>query len=216
MVKIYILEKNGVPFYVGKAKNPTRRIHKHYIKFGEDITISIIDEVKEYEWKFWESYWIEQFKQWYFKLENKNNGGGGPTKWTEDQKNLINPQRIDKIVNHQTRGKSISKTLKERNHSQYYTSEVRQKMSIHQKSIPKPFTETHIKNISKANLESKGKIVECYDLNGNFIKDFPCLRETKIWLLEEKLISSPNVDKQIKDCCLGRQKTCHGFKFKYK
>ena len=40
--------------------------------------------------------------------------------------------------------------------------------------------------------------------------------KTKIWLLKEKSISSPNIDKQIKDCCNGRQKTCHGFKFKYK
>jgi hypothetical protein len=52
---------------------------------------------------------------------------------------------------------------------------------------------------------------------GDFIKDFPCLREAKTWLLKEKFISSPNVDKQIKDCCNGRQKTCHGFTyFKYK
>ncbi len=113
-------------------------------------------------------------------------------------------------------GSKISKTLKERNHSQYYTEEVRQKMAAPQKGRPKPFTEEHIKNVSKANLESKGKIVECYDLNGNFIKYFPCLREAKIWIIKEKSIYSPNIDKQIKDCCNGRQKTCHGYKFKYK
>ena len=89
-------------------------------------------------------------------------------------------------------------------------------MSEPQKGKPKPFTEEHIKNISKANLESKGKIVECYDLNNNFISEFSCLRETKNWLVKEKSLSSPNIDKQIKDCCNGRQKTCHGYKFKYK
>ena len=113
-------------------------------------------------------------------------------------------------------GDKISKTIKERNHSQYYTEEVRQKMAAPQKGRPKPFTEEHIKNISKANLESKGKTVECYDLNGNFIKEFSCLREAKIWLTEKKSLCSPNIDKQIKDCCNGRQKTCHGYKFKYK
>lgn len=66
------------------------------------------------------------------------------------------------------------------------------------------------------NLESKGKVVECYNLDGNFIKDFPCLREAKNWLSKEKSLNSPNIDKQIKDCCNGRQKTCHGYKFKYK
>jgi len=58
-------------------------------------------------------------------------------------------------------------------------------------------------------------ITESATLNGDFIKNFPCLREAKIWLLKEKSVSSPNVDKQIKDCCNGKQKTCHGFKFKY-
>lgn len=208
MTKIYVLEKNGVPFYVGKAKDSTRRKHSHRRTYGLDIQSYVIDEVED--WKFWESYWIEQFRCWGFKLENKNNGGGGPSNYTEEQKQKMRKPRIEGT------GNKISKTLRERNHSQYYTQEVRQKMAAPQKGRPKPFTEEHIKNVSKANLESKGKTVECYSLNGDFIKDFPCLREAKIWLLKEKFIYSPNIDKQIKDCCNGRQKTCHGFKFKYK
>jgi hypothetical protein len=208
MIKIYVLERNDVPFYIGKAKNVTRRKHSHTITYGLDIQLHIIDEVEN--WKYWECYWIEQFKQWGFQLENKNNGGGGPSSYTEEQKQKMRKPRKEGT------GEKISKTIKERNHSQYYTKEVRQKMSTPQKGRPKPFSEEHIRNISKANLESKGKIVECYTLNGDFIKDFSCLREAKIWLLEEKSVSSPNIDKQIKDCCNDRQKTCHGFKFKYK
>jgi hypothetical protein len=208
MIEIYILEKNGVPFYVGKAKDAIRRKHSHRKKYGINIQSYIIDEVED--WKYWESYWIEQFKQWGFKLANKNNGGGGPSNYTEEQKQKMRKPRKKGT------GEKISKTLKERNHSKYYTEEVRQKMALPQKGRPKPFTKEHIKNVSKANLESKGKIVECYNLNGDFIKDFPCLREAKNWLLKEKSICSPNIDKQIKDCCNGRQKTCHGYKFKYK
>ena len=208
MYKIYVLEKNELPFYIGKAKNAVRRYHGHRRTFGLDIKLQIIDEVDD--WKFWESYWIEQFQQWGFILENKNNGGGGPSSYTEEQKQKMRKPRVKGT------GDKISKTIKERNHSQYYTEEVRQKMSTPQKGKPKPFTEEHIRNISKANLESKGKIVECYTLNGDFIKDFSCLREAKVWLLKKNSISSPNVDKQIKDCCNGRQKTCHGYKWKYK
>ena len=216
MINIYILERNEIPFYVGKAKNAVRRQHKHYLTFGTDIKMEIIDIVEDKQWKFWEQYWICQFKAWGFELENKNGGGGGPTEWTLKQKQDINPERIEKIINHPTRGKHISETLKQRDHSKYYTEGVRQKMSNLQKGKPKPFTEEHIKNISKANLESKGKIVECYNLNNNFIDEFSCLREAKNWLVKEKSLSSSNIDKQIKDCCSGRQKTCHGYKFKYK
>jgi hypothetical protein len=208
MTKIYILERNGVPFYVGKTKHVIRRKHLHRRTYGLDINLYVIDEVEN--WKYWEQYWICQFKQWGFKLENKNNGGGGPSNYTKEQKQKMSKPRK------QGTGDKISKTLKERNHSQYYTNEVRHKMSIPQKGKSKPFTKEHKKNISRANLESKGKTVECYDLNGKFIEKFNCLREAKIWITEKKSISSPNIDKQIKDCCNGRQKTCHGYKFKYK
>jgi len=86
MIKIYVLEKNSVPFYIGKAKDATRRKHAHRRTYGLDIQSYIIDEVED--WKFWESYWIEQFKCWGFKLENKNNGGGGPIKYSEYSRQL--------------------------------------------------------------------------------------------------------------------------------
>jgi len=207
MTKIYILERDGVPFYVGKTTN-LRRKYAHRKTYGIDIHYYIIDEVED--WKFWEEYYIWLFKSWGFILTNKNKGGGGPEQYTEEQKQKMRKPRIKGT------GEKISKTLKERNHSQYYTEEIRQKMSIPQKGRPKPFTKEHIENISKANLELKGKIVECYDLDGNFIRKFSCLREAKIWITEKKSIYSPNIDKQIKDCCNGRQKTCHGYKFKYK
>ena len=76
MTKIYVLERNGVPFYIGKANDTIRRKHKHYQTYGTDITLSIIDEVED--WKYWEEYWIEQFKVWGFNLLNQNKGGGGP------------------------------------------------------------------------------------------------------------------------------------------
>ncbi len=208
MINIYILERNGIPFYVGKANDVVRRKHKHHQTYGNDITLTVIDKVED--WKYWEEYWIEQFKTWGFTLLNQNKGGGGPEQYTEEQKQKMRKPRIEGT------GEKISKTLKERNHSKYYTEKVRQKMAVSQKGKSKPFTKEHIKNISKANLESKGKTVQCYDLNENLIQEFSCLREAKTWLIKEKSITSPNVDKQIKDCCKGRQKTCHGYKFKYK
>ena len=60
MTSIYILERNGIPFYIGKAKDVVRRKHAHRKIFGLDIQSYIIDEVED--WKYWESYWIEQFR----------------------------------------------------------------------------------------------------------------------------------------------------------
>jgi hypothetical protein len=37
------------------------------------------------------------------------------------------------------------------------------------------------------------------------------------YINEDPIIAARDlVDKQIKDCCNGRQKTCHGYKWKYK
>jgi len=214
MTKIYMLEKNGVPFYVGKANDVIRRKHKHYQTYGLDIKAEIIDEVEDKQWKFWEQYWICQFKAWGFILLNKNNGGGGPTEWTLKQKQNINPERIKKIMNHPTRGKHISKTLKQRNHSKYYTESVRQKISEANKNIPRPFSNEHKLNMGIAK-RKQAKPVLMFDLEDNFIKEWESKGQAAEWIREQTGKTS-NITSQIKDCCLGRQKTAFKFKWKYK
>ena len=205
MVKIYVLEKNGIPFYVGKAKDSIRRKHAHKRTFGLDIQSYIIDEVED--WKFWESYWIEQFKQWGFKLENKNNGGGGPSSYTEEQKQKMRKSRIKGT------GDKISKTLKIRNHSQYYTQEVRDKISKGNK-IPKPFSNIHKQNIGIAKRKQAKIVLQC-DLDGNVIKEWESKGQAALWI-QEQTNKTSNLVSQIKDCILGRQKTAFGYKWKYK
>ncbi len=205
MVKIYVLEKNGVPFYIGKAKDPTRRKHSHRRTFGLDIQSYIIDEVED--WKFWESYWIEQFKCWGFKLENKNNGGGGPSNYTEEQKQKMKGPRPGT-------GEKISKTLRERNHSQYYTDEIKQKISQNNKGKPKPFSESHKIAMGIAKRKQAKPVLQC-DLENNIIKEWESKGQAAVWVKEQTNKKS-NVTSQIKDCILGRQKTAFGYKWKYK
>lgn len=87
---IYFLHKgDNIPFYVGKSINKNlHRSYQHKKTYGKNTLIEIIDTVNTNDWKFWESYWIEQFKQWGFILKNKNNGGGGPIKYSEISKQL--------------------------------------------------------------------------------------------------------------------------------
>jgi hypothetical protein len=214
MINIYILERNGIPFYVGKAKNAVRRQHKHYLTFGTDIKMEVIDIVENKQWKFWEQYWICQFKSWGFKLENKNSGGGGPTEWTLKQKQDINPNRIEKIKNHPTRGEHISKTLKQRNHSKYYTEDIKQKMSEATKNIPKPFSNEHIQNMGIAKRKQATPVLQ-YDLDNNFIKEWESKGQAAEWIKQQTGKTS-NIVSQIKDCILGKQKTAFKYKWKYK
>lgn len=206
MIKIYILERNGIPFYVGKAKDSTRRKHSHRKTYGLDIQSYVIDEVED--WKFWESYWIEQFRCWGFKLENKNNGGGGPSNYTEEQKQKMRKPRIEGT------GSKISKTLRERNHSQYYTDEIKQKISQNNKGKPKPFSESHKIAMGIAKRKQAKPVLQC-DLENNIIKEWESKGQAAVWIKEQTNKKS-NVTSQIKDCILGRQKTAFGYKWKYK
>ena len=208
MIKIYVLEKNNIPFYIGKAKNIIRRKHSHTRTYGLDIQLYVIDEVKD--WKYWECYWIEQFKQWGFKLENKNNGGGGPSSYTEEQKDKMRKPRKEGT------GDKISKTLKERNHSKYYTEEVRQRMRENLKgSHGGSFTEEHTKNLTKSHRKRSKKVL-MYNFQGELVKEWENKGEAVEWVKENnKRARKQNVNSQIKDCCFGKIKSCWGYIWRY-
>lgn len=213
MTHIYYLEKNDMPFYIGKTRNPIRRKHKHYTKYGREIKLCLIDNCEDDEktWKFWENYWIDQFKSWGFELVNQNKGGGGPSIYKEEYKLKMRKPRKEGT------GQKISKTLRERNHSKYYTPEVREKMSNSLKGRKSaPFSNQRKSNMRKGLIKSLGKKVLQYDLEGNFIQEFDSKSLAEEWLLKNKSNVSPFVGKQIKDCCLGKQKTCYGYIWRYK
>lgn len=79
--------------YVGKTVNPKQRKHNHSNTARDKGTykrnwinllksqklrpkFEVIDEVTN-DWKFWEKYWISQFKVWGFTLCNYTLGGDG-------------------------------------------------------------------------------------------------------------------------------------------
>ena len=230
---IYKITNPNNKSYIGKAVNLSRRKNSYRGMFC-DTQPKIYNSLKKYGWEQHIFEVIEECsvdmlveREIYHKTEFIEKYGwdmalfinivdeiGG--KFTDETKRKISQSKKGhKCYTDEWRLK-ISNSLNERNHSQYYTEEVKSKISNALKGKSKVFTQEHLDNLSKANLESKGKIVECYDLSNKFIQEFSCLREAKTWLLNEKNLHSPNIDKQIKDCCTGRQKTCHGFKFKYK
>ena len=196
MVKIYFLHNgNNIPFYVGETSQPLKyRLSHHKRKLGNKIYIELIEEVED--WIFWETYWIQQFKAWGYKLTNKNNGGGGCEKGTP--KHTIESRK--KIG-----ASKIGKTL---------SNETKLKQSISNKGISRnkgnSFAKGHtlppesISNIAK----KRKKIIYQLDKQDNIIKEWPSIKEAS---LELKIQSS-----DINNCCRGKNKTAGGFKFKYK
>jgi hypothetical protein len=194
----YLHNGDNIPFYVGKTiRKDNSRLNAHKSSLQENTYLEIIDEIPTEEWKFWEKYYISLFKSWGFKLANKNNGGGG-------------------CVTH-----IVSK-------------ETREKISKYHKGKSKPFSEEHKINHKRAynnrevtwgNIISKGlkgrkitwkqgnvgkpsTFILQYDLEGNFIKEWPSIKEAaSYYKLDEGTLSN---------CCNNKKvKTCGGFKWSF-
>jgi predicted GIY-YIG superfamily endonuclease len=197
MTKIYVLERNGIPFYIGKT---IQEIKDRYYTHGNRKTnseIIEIDCVNDNEWRFWESWYIELYKSWGFELENKNNGGGG---------------RGPGWISPPERNAKIKASMK--NHSQHYTEEVRQRISEKNKGRARPFTEEHQQNMLIAK-RKQAKPLLMFDLNDNLVREWESKGQAAEWI-KETTGKTSNITTQIKDCCLGKQKTAFKFKWKYK
>jgi hypothetical protein len=169
---IYFLHRgDNIPFYIGKSNNPFKqRLHRHKKYFGENIQLEILDNVSIEEWKFWERYWISQFKTWGFILENKNNGGGGINgfellgkKHNQKTKDIMSSIKKGKPSNRkgqpcsEKHKQKLSEVMKAKNHSplkgiHYHTNESKESISKIHKG--KTISQEQKESISKA---QKGK-----------------------------------------------------------
>lgn len=163
-VYIYLLELEDNKIYIGKTINPSHRFHSHK-KSKKVIYSTIIDTVSNFEWKYWEKFYIELFKTWNFELDNKNNDGGGPSKGrylrSKDQnwKNNLSKAHKGKII----------------------TSETRLKMSKSHLNKPSPFKgQTHTTQTRNIISKSLSKSVTQYDTNGNLLNTFHSIKEAAL------------------------------------
>lgn len=176
MVKIYYKHDNGVPFYIGKTIKP--KLEYRYSPQqgrGTEFNLELIDEVPDDEWRFWESYWISQFKAWGFKLTNKNSGGGGLDTHTEEvrkrigEKNSIpKPGTSINKKNHLCYSASdFGEKISEAKTGFKYSEESKQKMSLAKIGMKTgPNTPEHAKNISEGKMGKGFKPVICTTLFG--------------------------------------------------
>lgn len=203
---IYILEKNNIPFYVGKTNNPKTRLSRHKQVYGNQITLEIIDNACDESWRDLEEFYIQLLRSWGFNLSNGFKGGGGASKWTNQQKsNPIRKQKLSKSKpkgfgekiknnrNHKEAGIKASKTLKSKGHYN--------KGSLRNKKISS--------KLKGRNVTWTGTPILQFDLNDNFIQEHASIRQAGFLL-------RGNQGEPIRKCLKGLQKTAYGFKWKYK
>jgi hypothetical protein len=188
--KIYYLHYgDNVPFYVGKTRNEYHRLANHKKTFGDNIQMKIISEVLN--WRKWERYYINKFKEQGYNLQNKNSGGGGTDKWKKES--------INKLKSHPTRGKKISMSNKGKPKSHKGKSFTEE----HKRKIKQ--TRDFLKN--RKNTWQNIPILQ-YDLKENFIKEWSSQIEATKFLNK--------TGDGIGACCRGKQKSAYGYIWKFK
>jgi len=222
ITKMYLVENcNGDPLstYVGKTKNKGNiRKSSHKKTFGDKIIFTVIDEINSLDSKDWkplESYWIEQFRYWGFNVLNKNGGGGGPSSYTEEQRQKMSKPRINfpKGKNH-----GLFRKSKDKNHiTNMCTVERAKNISIARTGniYPNASTAQQGKIMPPHTDEAKFKIgkkhekpVLKYNLEGDLIKEYPSIRQAALNLKKNPCA--------ISRVCNGKQKTAYGYVWKHK
>ena len=224
--------------YVGKSNNPIKRFYKHYkynetkthknnwinklIKEGKKPILEIIDIVPINEWIFWETYWISQFKTWGFKLVNSTDGGDGCTfgNQTSFKKGQVPPNKGKELSEEAKEnlrilnlGKKQSNETKEKRNKKLKGRKVKDLNKLLKNGENTRFIKGCVswnkgKSGYKLGGEKKAKIIIQLDLNNNFLKEFVSIAEAAKFV---------NLNPEtIRKCCLGKQKSAGGLKYKYK
>jgi len=181
MIYIYYLEKNNIPFYVGYTNNKTTRLNHHRKKYGIEVDLVELEVVKEIDKKHIETFYIDLFKMWGFKLLNKNKGGGGPINHTQESKEKYKQWRKNKKPN---LGKKQSEITKKRKSNALIGKPkpigFGEIMKQARQGVPKPegtgYKISKNRDHKKAAEQQKKSILQ-YDLNGNFIKEWDSIKE---------------------------------------
>lgn len=203
-IKIYYIHRgDNVPFYIGKTSTSfNKRIYSHKKNFGENIVMEELDIISKDEWKFWESYWIEQFKSWGFNLKNKNKGGGGIVKHSLKSREKMEKtwaQKTSKelvIINEKRRKGNLGKAKPGAGRKPFTAQ---QKIDLGNRSYYK----------GESYLNKCRKPVFMLDkLTGEVIREFGSVNEAAYFIG----VKQPSIS-----CCLtGRVKTCGGYRWRYK
>lgn len=207
-------------------------------KEGLKPIMEVIDIVSIDEWQYWEIYWISQMKQWGFDLVNYTNGGDGCSfanqtsfKKGEGGKSVVGYNELgEKCFEFRTATEASkylkvnksnipcackpdcrSKTVK--GYAWFYEEDLIKLNSDDIISeIKKKFTKVKLLNsgnFKKGQEGTRSKVVEMYDLNWNFIKEFKSAKEAG----EHIGVTGGAIQHA---CIKSKKSQCKNYKFKYK
>lgn len=235
-MKVYIyciFDENEIPIYIGKTKNSlTKRESQHQKRLKQKVNIFGLDFVEEKDWKYWECYWIEQFRQWGFELNNQNKGGGGPESHSlETQKKMSStprpgtsqklkgtkrPDVSDRMKGVKFSEETCQKITQSKTGHQCYSNPERALKIVDSNLIHYQTGSDRNKKISKKLIgreapwvvESLNKPVLQYDKQNNFIQEWESASEAARHLSKSS--------SAISECCSGKRKSIYGFVWKFK
>jgi hypothetical protein len=197
----YLHHGDNQPFYIGKTKSLKTRLSSHKRKFGKNIQICELTIVKQNEWKFWETYYINLYKEKGYNLKNNNTGGGGCNKQSEYSKQLIRKKLTGRYYPKEW---SIKQSMSTKGKSKNHPLDRGENISKAKKGIPNP----KLKEARTGKPHpKKGWKIKQFDLYSNHIKDWESAK-----IAGETLNISPAL---IRDAALGKQKTAGKYKWNY-
>lgn len=222
--RLFIHKRNVKEAFETKTRKINKRLS--WLKsINCNVDIILIDEAFIDDLYWVESFYINLFKHWGFKLTNGTEGGDGGNTWSklsEEDKKLAS-MKLSKSL----KGKNKVKTLE-------HEQKILEKLKIYNQKIKdgfiqhpskgKPMTEaqrkafnrTGISNVNKG-ISKYGKINQ-YDLNGNFISQYenPILAAQTFFnviIIGDKKIN--HLKSNIVRAAKGLQKSCNGFIWKF-
>ena len=183
MTDIYYLtfDHEDIPFYIGKSKNCYSRFFAHKKTYGKNIKMIKIDKVKNKEWLFWEKHYVSLFTSWGFKLDNKNNGGGGSTKASKEKIQKLKNIKSIPILQYNLQGNFIKEWKSGKQYAEennllngtLITQCLKGKVPTAYSSLWRYKTDNYLKNISPpVYWKNNFKPITQHDINGNFIKEW--------------------------------------------
>jgi hypothetical protein len=215
--KIYLITNcyNNPNFvYVGKTINKdNNRKNHHKRKFGNKIIFTYIDEINSLDRKYWkplESYWIEQFRQWGFRLMNKNTGGGGASYHSvKTRHNMLKKsnEHKDKILK-LYKNKSILKISSIINLDYGTIKSLLIREGKYEKNKNHKQSSSQKEKMKQIMINKLGIPILQQDKKGNIIKEYPSQAEA--------FRQTGTRQSDISACCAGKQKTAGGYIWKFK